>query len=132
MVEKIHWGILGTGNIAHKFAAGLTSVDDAELVAVGSRTQETADRFGDEFGTPHRHASYEALANDPDVDAIYVSTPHPFHKDNTMLCLNAGKAVICEKPFALNEHEAQEMIDLAHSKRVFVMEAMWTRFAPAM
>ncbi|MEO8392994.1 MAG: Gfo/Idh/MocA family oxidoreductase [Chloroflexota bacterium] len=132
MYEKIRWGILGTGNIAHKFATGLTVVEDAELVAVGSRTQEAADKFGDEFGAPHRHASYEALANDPDVDAIYVSTPHPFHKDNTILCLNAGKAVICEKPFALNEREAQEMIDVATAKGVFVMEAMWTRYTPTM
>ncbi|MBI1256802.1 MAG: gfo/Idh/MocA family oxidoreductase [Chloroflexi bacterium] len=132
MVEKIRWGILGTGNIAHKFAGGLTVVDDAELVAVGSRTQAGADKFGDEFGVPRRHASYEALANDSDIDAVYVSTPHPFHKDNTILCLKAGKAVICEKPFALNEREAQEMIDVATAKGVFVMEAMWTRFTPAM
>ncbi len=132
MYEKIHWGILGTGKIAHKFATGLTVIDDAELVAVGSRTQEGADRFAAEFGAPRRHASYEALANDPDVDAIYVSTPHPFHKDNTMLCLKAGKAVICEKPFAINEREAREMIDLAHAKGIFLMEAMWTRYAPAM
>src|SRR5262249_16235648 len=128
----IRWGILGTGHIAHKFATGLTVVEDAELVAVGSRTQAAADKFGDEFGAPRRHASYEALANDPNVDAIYVSTPHPFHKDNTILCLNAGKAVLTEKPFAINTQEAQEMIDVARAKGVLVMEAMWTRFAPAM
>jgi len=132
MPEKIRWGILGTGNIAHKFATGLTVVEDGELVAVGSRSQAAADKFGDEFSVPRRYASYEALASDPDVDAIYVSTPHPFHKDNTILCLNAGKAVLTEDTFAINVQEAQEMIDVAMAKGVFVMEAMWTRFTPAM
>ncbi|MEP7292177.1 MAG: Gfo/Idh/MocA family oxidoreductase [Chloroflexota bacterium] len=132
MNEKIRWGILGTGNIAHKFATGLTVVDDAELVAVGSRTQEGADKFADEFGATHRHASYEALANDPEVDAIYVSTPHPFHKDNSILCLNAGKAVLCEKPFTINTREAEEVIAVARAKKLFLMEAMWTRYAPVM
>ena len=130
--EKIRWGILGTGNIAHQFARGLTVVDDAELIAVGSRSKESADRFGDEFRVPHRHSSYEALANDPEVDAIYVSTPHPFHKANTILCLEGGKAVLCEKPFALNAAEAEEMIALARRKGLFLMEAMWTRFTPVM
>ncbi len=102
MAEKIRWGIFGTGNIAHQFARGLAAADDAELVAVGSRTAELPPKFGDEFGVPRRHASYEALASDPDVDAIYVSTPHPFHHDNSILCLQAGKAVLCEKPFTIN------------------------------
>ncbi|HVU10915.1 MAG TPA: Gfo/Idh/MocA family oxidoreductase [Phototrophicaceae bacterium] len=132
MAEKIRWGILGTGNIAHKFATGLCAADDAELVAVGSRTQEAADRFGDEFGAPRRHASYEALASDPGVDAIYISTPHPFHQPNTILCLENGKAVLCEKPFAINTGEAQTMIDLARSKHLFLMEAMWTRYTPVL
>ncbi len=81
---------------------------------------------------PHRHGSYEALANDPDVDAIYVATPHPFHCENTLLCLNAGKHVLVEKPFAMNARQTREMIDLAHHKGLFLMEAMWTRFLPAM
>ncbi|MFN8447437.1 MAG: Gfo/Idh/MocA family oxidoreductase [Anaerolineae bacterium] len=126
MTDKIRWGILGTGNIAHQFARGLTVVEDAELVAVGSRQQETADRFGDEFDVLRRHASYEALANDPGVDAIYVSTLHPYHKDNTLLCLNAGKAVLVEKPFAINAREAEQMIAAARSGGRFLMEAMWT------
>ncbi|KPK65401.1 MAG: hypothetical protein AMK73_03155, partial [Planctomycetes bacterium SM23_32] len=91
-MDKIRWGILATGRIAHKFARGLSCLDDAELIAVGSRRQETADAFAEEWDIPHRHASYEALAADPDVDAVYVATPHPFHKDNSMLCLEAGKA----------------------------------------
>jgi predicted dehydrogenase len=130
-MDKIRWGILGTGVIAHKFATGLKSAPEAELVAVGSRTQATADKFGDEFGAPHRHASYEALANDPEVDVIYVSTPHSLHKANTLLCLNAGKAVLCEKPFAINAVETEAMIQLARQKGLFLMEAMWTRYLPA-
>ena len=109
----IRWGILGTGNIADKFTTGLTFLPDAEIAAVGSRTREGADRFGERFGIPRRHASYAALANDPDVDVIYVSTPHPFHKENTILCLEAGKAVLCEKPFALNAGEVAKMVATA-------------------
>ncbi len=131
MMDKIRWGILGTGVIANKFAIGLKAAPGAELVAVGSRAQATADQFGDTFGVPRRHASYEALAHDPDVDVIYISTPHPLHKDNTLLCLEAGKAVLCEKPFAINAAEAAAMIKLARQKKLFLMEAMWTRFLPA-
>lgn len=126
----IRWGILGTGNIASQFARGLRSVPDAQLIAVASRSQASADKFGDKFDVPRRHATYEALASDPDVDAVYVATPHPFHCENTLLCLDAGKAVLCEKPFALNAREAQTMIARAREKRLFLMEAMWTRFLP--
>lgn len=132
MPEKIRWGIISTGNIAHKFATGLSVLPDAELVAVGSRSQSSADAFGDEFNVPHRHASYEALASDPDVDAVYIGTPHPSHADNMLLCLEAGKAVLCEKPFALNARQADAVIQRARALRTFLMEAMWTRFTPAM
>ncbi len=132
MEQKIRWGILGTGNIAHQFARGLSVLTDAELVAVGSRSQETADAFGDEFGVGRRHPSYEALANDPDVDAIYVSTPHSLHRENSLLCLDAGKAVLCEKPFTINAREAEEVVQAAREKRLFLMEAMWTRFLPVL
>ncbi len=132
MPENIRWGILGTGNIAHQFARGLSTTPNAELVAVGSRTQASADRFGDEFDISRRHASYEALASDPDVQAIYVSTPHPFHAPNALLCLNHRKAVLVEKPFAVNAREAEQVIALAREKHLFLMEAMWTRFTPAM
>jgi len=130
--EKVRWGILGCGNIARKFAEGLKAVDDAELVACGSRTQDNADAFGEQFDVPRRHAGYDALAADKGVDAIYVATPHVLHKDNTMLCLKHGKAVLCEKPFAINAAQAREAIDLARSKKRFLMEAMWTRFLPVM
>jgi predicted dehydrogenase len=130
MVEKIRWGILGPGNIAHQFARGLKVIPDAELVAVGSRSKERADKFADEFSVPGRHGSYDQLANDPDVDAIYVATPHPFHMENTILCLKSGKAVICEKPFAVNAEQVQKMIACAREQEIFLMEAMWTRFLP--
>ncbi|HEU5014426.1 MAG TPA: Gfo/Idh/MocA family oxidoreductase, partial [Roseiflexaceae bacterium] len=111
-MDVIRWGIIGTGNIASQFARGLTALSDsdAKLVAVGSRTAESAQRFAERFGVPRAHSSYEALANDPDVDIVYISTPHSLHYDNTMLCLRAGKAVLCEKPFAINAREAAEMI----------------------
>jgi predicted dehydrogenase len=95
------WGILGTGRIANKFAAGLAEVEGAELVAVGSRTRESAEAFGAKWNVRKRHASYSALAADPEVDAIYVSTPHNLHCENTLVCLAAGKPVLCEKPFAM-------------------------------
>lgn len=130
MQDAIRWGILSTGRIARTFAKGLASAKGARLVAVGSRTKEAAENFGDEFHVPHRHGSYESLASDPEVDIIYVATPHSLHKDNTLLCLDAGKAVLCEKPFAINATEARAMADAARGKRVFLMEAMWTRFIP--
>lgn len=132
MTDTIKWGIIGTGNIAHQFATGLQAVDDAELVAVASRTQERADKFGDEFDVARRYDSYEALANDADVQAVYIATPHTSHKDNTLLCLNHGKHVLCEKPFAVNKSQAQEMVDLAREKNLFLMDAVWTRYFPIM
>ncbi|MEP7287085.1 MAG: Gfo/Idh/MocA family oxidoreductase [Chloroflexota bacterium] len=132
-MQKIRWGILSTGYIADLFAEGLTALtDEATLTAVGSREQTSADSFGNTWNVPHRHSSYEALANDPEVDAIYIGTPHPFHYDNTLLCLNAGKHVLVEKPFAMNARQTREMIDLARQKGLFLMEAMWTRFLPTM
>ncbi len=132
MPDKIRWGILGTGNIAHQFAKGLTSAADVELVAVGSRTQESADKFGDEFGVPHRYGSYNGVAEDRDVDAVYIATPHPLHYSNALMCLNNRKATLVEKPFAINAKEGAEMIALAREKKIFLMEAMWSRFIPAM
>ncbi|MBN1486353.1 MAG: Gfo/Idh/MocA family oxidoreductase [Anaerolineae bacterium] len=131
-MEKINWGIMGTGSIAGAFARGLKSLPDAELIAVGSRKQVTADRFGKLYQVPHCYASYEALVQDQDVDVIYIATPHPFHKDNSRLALEAGKAVLCEKPFTLNAAEAETVINTARQKQLFLMEAMWMRFIPAM
>lgn len=130
MESPVRWGILGTGNIAKQFARGLSVLPDAELVAVGSRSAATADAFGDAFGVPRRYASYEEFVADPDVDVVYVSTPHPMHAPNTILCLEAGKPVLCEKPFAVNAREATEMVRVARERKLFLMEAMWTRFLP--
>ncbi len=132
MADKIRWGILSTGTIATKFATGLQAVPDAQLLAVGSRSQTSADAFGDQFNVERRYASYEALAQDADIDVIYIGTPHSFHKANTLLCLNHDKAVLCEKPFAINASEAELMIQTAREKGVFLMEAMWSRYLPVM
>jgi len=132
MKKEIRWGIMGPGNIAHKFASGLSLLKDANLYAVGSRTLDKSQIFGDKYGIPKRYGSYEELANDKEVDAIYIATPHPFHKENAMMCLKAGKAVLCEKPFTVNSQDAAEVITLARESGIFLMEAMWNRFLPAM
>jgi len=130
MTDVFRWGILGPGNIAAKFAAGVAALADQEVVAAGSRTQASADRFADRFDIRRRHVGYEALVADPEVDAIYVATPHNFHREHTLLALRHGKHVLCEKPFAINAAEAQEMVDAARAAGLFLMEAMWSRFLP--
>jgi len=130
--NPIRWGIIGTGRIAHELADALRRLPGAELFSVGSRSAETAGRFADEFGIPRPYGSYHALVNDPQVDLIYVATPHSCHADNTRLALNAGKPVLCEKPFTINAVEAREVIALARARKLFVMEAMWTRCFPLM
>ena len=130
MSAPVRWGILATGGIAHAFARDLALLPDAELVAVGSRTQDSADAFGDEFDVPHRHGSYQALVEDPDVEAVYVSTPHPGHHDAALIAIAAGKAVLVEKPFAMDAAEAREMVDAARAAGTLLVEAMWTRFLP--
>lgn len=132
MSDPIRWGILGSGKIARQFVAGLKILPDAKLVAVGSRTGEAAQAFGAQFGVSRCHPSYEALAHDPDVDVIYVATPHACHRENSLLALAAGKAVLCEKPFTINAREAGEVIAFARDKKLFLMEAMWTRCFPLM
>lgn len=126
----IRWGILGAGNIARKFAADLSLVHDAKLVAVGSRSVEKAADFGKEFDSSYVHGSYEELALNKDVDVVYVATPHSHHYQHTKLCLENDKAVLCEKAFAVNAREAREMIQLAKERKVFLMEALWTKFLP--
>ncbi|MBI4325425.1 MAG: Gfo/Idh/MocA family oxidoreductase [Chloroflexi bacterium] len=132
MNHLIRWGILGTGQIARQFAAGLKSLPEAQLAAIGSRARESAVWFADQFSVPRRHATYVGLVNDPEIDVVYVATPHSCHKANTLLALAAGKAVLCEKPFAINAAEAEEAIRFARHKQLFLMEAMWTRFFPLM
>ena len=132
MTDTIKWGIIGPGNISRKFATGLKSTHSAKLHAVASRSQDKADAFGDEFDAQKRYDSYETLASDPDVDAVYIGTPHTFHKAHTLLCLNHGKHVLCEKPFAVNASQAKDMIALAREKNLFLMDAIWTRYFPVM
>jgi predicted dehydrogenase len=109
----------------------LVSLPDAELLAVASRRQETADSFGNMFDIPKKFRAYEDLAADPDVDVVYIATPHVIHKANSIICLQNGKAVLCEKVFTVNAAEADEVIKLAKHQKCFLMEAMWTRFLPA-
>lgn len=130
MSRTIKWGIVGTGNIARKFAEAVQLSGVAELLAVGSRTQLRAEQFGQQFEIPNRYGSYADLFSDGKVDVIYVATPHPFHRENAIDALNAGKAVLCEKPLTVNASEAKELIETARDKNLFLMEAMWTRFLP--
>lgn len=131
MKAKPRWGILATGWIAELFVNDL-NLTGHTVTAVGSRSKAAADRFASRFRIPKAHGSYEALAADPDVDVIYVATPHPMHADNAKMALNAGKHVLMEKPFTINAAEAEEVVALAKSKGLVVLEAMWTRFLPHM
>jgi predicted dehydrogenase len=131
MTQQIRWGILGTGKIARAFATALQDTPDAQLVAVASRTVDSATKFGRDYGVARCHGSYQALADDPGVDVVYIATPHPMHHANALMCLHGGKAVLVEKAFTMNRREAEDIIALARARRLFVMEAMWTRFMPA-
>ncbi|EDN69648.1 oxidoreductase family [Beggiatoa sp. PS] len=129
-MKEINWGILGTGYIAQEFAQDLRRLPEAKLLAVGSRKLEVAQAFAHQFQIPRAYQSYEELVTDKDVDIVYIATPNTAHKDNCILCLEAGKAVLCEKPFTLNAKDAHDVIELARDKKLFCMEAMWTRFIP--
>ncbi len=128
----IRWGILGTGNIAHLVASDLQLLPDAEIAAVGSRAQARADAFGDEFDVPQRFGSYEALVTGGDVDVVHVASPHSHHVEHATMALEAGCAVLCEKPLALNADGAARLIATAREQDQFLMEGMWTRFLPVM
>ena len=129
-MDLIRWGILGCGRIARKFAADLALVQDAQLMALGARQIDHAREFAKEFPAPRVFGSYEELVTDPEVDVIYVATPHALHHEHTLLCLNHNKAVLCEKAFALNLRQAQEMVNRARERKVFLMEALWSKFLP--
>jgi predicted dehydrogenase len=129
-MKTIRWGILGAGRIARKFASDLKLAEGCELIAIGSRSRHSAEEFNKEFPVQYCHYRYEELAQNPDVDVIYIATPHNLHYDNTLLCLNHNKAVLCEKPFAMNSRQTIEMINLAKEKKLFLMEALWTKFHP--
>ena len=126
----INWGIIGAGKIASKFATDLNRVSNSKLYAIASRNLEKAKLFGQEYNATIAYGSYKDLVSDPNIDAIYIATPHSFHKAHTMLCLNHHKAVLCEKPFAMNLEEVDKMIQLSKEKNMLLMEAMWTIFLP--
>jgi predicted dehydrogenase len=128
---NVRWGIVGPGGIAERFAEGMELVADGEIVAVASRSRERADAFADRHHVPLRYGSYDDLAADPEVDVVYVATPHSRHEQDTLTCLAAGKHVLCEKPFALNAAQACRMTEAARAGGLFLMEAMWSRFLPA-
>jgi predicted dehydrogenase len=126
----MNFGIIGTGNGARDFIIGLNHVPQAKAVAVGSRSESRAKTFANALGIPAAHGTYTGLVNDPSVQIVYIATQHDSHYADCMLALNAGKHVLCEKPFALNAAQAKEIFDLAKSKSLFCMEAMWMRFMP--
>jgi predicted dehydrogenase len=128
-VSNFSWAILGPGGIATAFAKDLALLDGHSIGAVGSRSLANAENFAAQFGGK-AYGSYEALVHDPAIDAVYVATPHPAHHDNVIMALNAGKPVLCEKPFSVNSVEAQAMVDAASQNKVALMEAMWARFLP--
>jgi predicted dehydrogenase len=131
MTDKpLRWGIMGTGGIAAAFAEDLKLTDSGLVAAVGSRSAESAAAFGDRLGVETRYGRYEDLAHDPDVDVVYVATPHPMHHGNARLALEAGKPVLVEKPFTMDAGEARDLVALARDRGLFLMEAMWTRFLP--
>jgi len=127
----IKWGIIGPGKIAGKFAADLLLLDDHELTAVASRNIDRAESFASEYQGQRAYGSYEAIMNDEDVDIIYIATPHPYHHEWTIKCLNAGKHVLCEKPLGINLQQVKDMIEASEKNQKFLMEALWSRFNPA-
>jgi len=131
MKKTIKWGIIGLGKIAHKFAADLQLVNNAELYAVASRDLNKAQQFAQKYKAQKTYSSYEELAENSEVDIVYIATPHSFHYENTLMCLKKGKAVLCEKPLGINVQEEQSLIHEAKSRGLFLMEGMWTRFIPA-
>jgi predicted dehydrogenase len=132
MDKKLNWGILSTGTIAKKFATTISQLSDCgNLLAVASRSQENAMRFAADYKVPRAYDNYDALARDPEIDIIYIATPHSSHYENTKLCLENNKNVLCEKSFTVNAAQADSLIRLASEKKLFLMEAFWTKFLPA-
>lgn len=130
-MDTMNWGLIGTGNIVKKFIIGLRAAQGAKLGAVASRSQEKADAFASEYGIDKGYGSIDEMLADPEIQIVYIGTPHSTHKEYALKAFAAGKAVLCEKPVTINAAELKEMIDAARSNHVFFMEAMWTRFLPA-
>jgi predicted dehydrogenase len=130
--DPIRWGIAGTGNMASQLSLALSRLPGARVTAVASRSKARADSFADGAGIPRRYGSYEAMLDDPEIDVVYIASPHTEHRQQTIAALEAGKHVLCEKPFALNAHESEAMIAVARERGLFLMEAVWMRFLPLM
>ena len=130
MSEIFKWGIIGPGRISRNFADGCKVVGGAEIYAVASTNPERGQQFAKDYSANKVYTDYEALANDPDVDAVYIGTPHRYHFDNAKLCLLAGKPVLCEKPLTVNAAESEELIRISREQNVFLMEAVWSRYQP--
>jgi len=128
--NPIRWGILAPGHIAHKFAQDLAHVEGAKLMAVASRDLGRAQAFAKEYEAPYAYGSYAELADCPELDIVYIASPHVGHHAHTLLCLNAGLGVLCEKPFGMNLGQVEEMVGRAQEKKLFLMEALWSRFMP--
>lgn len=131
MNKQINWGMIGLGKIARRFAEDLMRSKHSKLQGVASRDINKAKEFGSTFNSVRCYGSYEELACDPDIDVVYIATPHAFHHDHTMICLKNDKAVLCEKPMGINAGEVKSMAEEARSRNLFLMEAVWTRFIPA-
>ncbi len=131
MADAVRWGILGTGKIARAFATAVAEMPGAVVTGIASRSPEAAEAFAQEFRVGAAYGSYQALADAPDIDLVYIATPHPMHAGNALMALEAGKGVLCEKSFTVNRREAEQVVALARAKKLFLMEAMWTRFLPS-
>jgi len=131
MGKTYNWAILGCGKIAHKFVGDLKTLSNANLYAAASRSLENAQAFASKFGFEKAYGSYEEMVNDPKVDVVYIASPHSHHCEHTLLCLNQGKAVLCEKAFAINSKEVNRMIEASRKNNTFLMEAFWTMFQPS-
>ena len=132
MNKTYKWGILGAARIAKKFAEGLKILPNAELYAIAARSQERAEAFKEKHGFTKAFGCYEEMLADPELDVVYIATTNNLHFEHTMMCLEAGKAVLCEKPFASNLSQVEQMVKKAREKKVFLMEALWSRFVPSM
>eukprot|EP01121_Diplochlamys_sp_Union-15-3_P017790 TRINITY_DN633_c0_g1_i1.p1 TRINITY_DN633_c0_g1~~TRINITY_DN633_c0_g1_i1.p1 ORF type:complete len:347 (-),score=57.75 TRINITY_DN633_c0_g1_i1:6-1010(-) len=126
----VRWGILTVGKISWDFVSSLSFIPEAKVVACAARDKDRAEEFAKQFSIPKAYSDYEKLAEDPDVDIVYVGSLHPFHLEHVLLCINKGKSVLCEKPLCLNSKEVQKLIHAAKEKKVFLMEAMWSRYLP--
>lgn len=129
--KKIKWGIMGAGTISRKFASDLIQSPNGELLAVASNTEGKSEKFASEFNIPRAYNSYDEFLQDEEIEIVYIGTLHPMHKECAIQCLQAGKSVLCEKPFTMDAEEAKEVIQVAKENNVFLMEAMWTRYLPA-